>query len=336
MGGLLHDIGKLLLLLCFPKKYKEIHKVVNDPMKSTQYRVAENMLLGINHNVSARILMEAWKIPAIYKNIAEMHHHSQKELQEQEPLCGLLLMNIVQIANAIAHNILADIPDSFLISDSIARLSIRLGINRLRLKDLGNSIIKSLDEASRLVSLGEDSEILYLNSLKNSVGYLKNILDLKARLPSYLKELGNETSGVEYIVERLFSGINSKYGPKELLIFFIDQPKSFVAIKKKVLEGEGYSETAVDTFIGNNINKPPESLEAQVAKLLDSILRNDQQMLSLPIHPSTALFMDHTDSKEIYIGALIKDQDLERIQEHEIRKYFSLGKDLYMLISQLK
>lgn len=336
MGGLLHDIGKLLLLLCYPKKYKEIHKVVNDPMRSTQHRVAENMVLGINHNVAGRILMEAWKIPELYKSVAEMHHNSQKELQEKEPPCGLILLNIVQIANAIAHNILADIPDSFLIADSIARLSIRLGINRLRLKDLGNNIIKSLDEASKLVSLGEDSEILYFNSLKNSVIYLKNILDLKASIPSYLKELKNETSGVELIVERLFSGINSKYRPKELLVFFLNSPKSLVVIKKRVPEGEGFINSSVDSFISSAIDEHQESLEAQVAKLLDCTLRDDTQTLSKRIHPNTLLFVDQTDSKEIFMGALIKDPDPDRVQEHEIRKYFSLGKDLYMLISQLK
>lgn len=86
LGGLLHDIGKLVLLRAIDeiRKDKTLHlELSSDSMEE---------LLAANHCQVGYNLLKAWNIPEIYCQIARDHHN------EEFP-AGDLTMAIVRLAN---------------------------------------------------------------------------------------------------------------------------------------------------------------------------------------------------------------------------------------------
>lgn len=75
IGGLVHDIGKLIILMLFPDPFKEILKLKKvDQMDS---RTAENRIIGLDHEQIGRLLMDRWNMPDSAKACSEYHHRYQ-------------------------------------------------------------------------------------------------------------------------------------------------------------------------------------------------------------------------------------------------------------------
>lgn len=75
IGGLVHDIGKLVILMLFPESYREILK-----LKKVQQMAsipAEMQVLDCNHQQIGRLLLDRWNMPDSTKACAEFHHHHQ-------------------------------------------------------------------------------------------------------------------------------------------------------------------------------------------------------------------------------------------------------------------
>lgn len=73
IGGLLHDIGKILLNMTFPEEYlKVIHQ--SDVKKIPLYLVEQEML-GINHNEVGLLIAEKWNFGEEIQNIIKNHHN---------------------------------------------------------------------------------------------------------------------------------------------------------------------------------------------------------------------------------------------------------------------
>ncbi len=72
IGGLVHDIGKLILLMLFPDPFKEILRLKKvDQMNS---KAAEKRIIGLDHEQVGRLLMDRWNMPDSAKACAEYHH----------------------------------------------------------------------------------------------------------------------------------------------------------------------------------------------------------------------------------------------------------------------
>jgi HD-like signal output (HDOD) protein len=72
IGGLVHDIGKLVILMLFAESYQEILKLKKvHQMASIP---AETQVLGCNHEQIGRLLLDRWNMPDSAKACAEFHH----------------------------------------------------------------------------------------------------------------------------------------------------------------------------------------------------------------------------------------------------------------------
>jgi HD-like signal output (HDOD) protein len=74
-GGIVHDVGKLIILMLFPEKYKEIEKIRK--MEKIWDKDAEQQVIGADHEQIGRLLMDKWKMPDAIKACTEFHHRCQ-------------------------------------------------------------------------------------------------------------------------------------------------------------------------------------------------------------------------------------------------------------------
>lgn len=72
LAGILHDIGKLLLLDLLGEKYLEVFRIIEE--KNCLIREAERISIGIDHAEAGRLLAERWKLPPVIKNTIYYHH----------------------------------------------------------------------------------------------------------------------------------------------------------------------------------------------------------------------------------------------------------------------
>ena len=96
-AGLLHDIGALVLNMCFPDAYGGVRLAVDDltPLDEVERRVLE-----VDHPQAGAWLAERWQLPpALIAGIAG--HHSGRGTTEEENN----LIHVIQIADAAASQI---------------------------------------------------------------------------------------------------------------------------------------------------------------------------------------------------------------------------------------
>jgi putative nucleotidyltransferase with HDIG domain len=79
LGGLLHDIGKLVISRNFPTKFAKIrHAVENLGADAAR---SEEVILGFRHEVLGAYLAREWKLPEAVETIIHWHHEPEAALQ---------------------------------------------------------------------------------------------------------------------------------------------------------------------------------------------------------------------------------------------------------------
>ena len=97
VGGLLHDIGKVILNDYVRFGYGIIVKMVEE--KHIPFTEAEWEVLGFDHAMIGEILVSLWEMPEAYR-IAVAYHHKPNELPEDK-LQHQPLLDVVTVANTI-------------------------------------------------------------------------------------------------------------------------------------------------------------------------------------------------------------------------------------------
>lgn len=102
-GGLLHDIGRLVLVTSFPEKYQQVLEA--NTANGNGLLANEQALLGVDHVQAGVALAEHWNFSDTMR-LAIAGHHAP-----EEPGAGFLA-SIVHIANSVVHALdLAREPD---------------------------------------------------------------------------------------------------------------------------------------------------------------------------------------------------------------------------------
>ena len=107
-AGLLHDVGKIILVCFLDEEYKQF-KAVRDTNKSSLDCEIEQELFGFTHADIGSFLTEQWKIPHKLTEAIAQHHGVQSPNAESGLAC------IVYMANYLAKKTFYDLEDSYLI-----------------------------------------------------------------------------------------------------------------------------------------------------------------------------------------------------------------------------
>lgn len=95
-GGILHDIGELVLASCFAEQYAQAlaYRTKHDcPLV-----VAERDILGLDHAVVGGLLADAWRFPASLRSAVVEHHAPSAATADS-------LADLVHVADAITHGL---------------------------------------------------------------------------------------------------------------------------------------------------------------------------------------------------------------------------------------
>jgi HD-like signal output (HDOD) protein len=95
VGGVLHDIGKLVLLLVSADNYRRIQDLKK--RETLCDHEAEKKIIGTDHMEIGELLMEKWKMPASARVCVKFHHHVQNAAPSSH------LAAITAYANHLSH-----------------------------------------------------------------------------------------------------------------------------------------------------------------------------------------------------------------------------------------
>lgn len=93
IGGLLHDIGRVALVVSFPRHMAAVAAYRRE--RDCQPIDAENAVLGLDHALVGRLLTERWRFPSLLCAAIGSHHAPPADAYRQLP-------GILHLANAIA------------------------------------------------------------------------------------------------------------------------------------------------------------------------------------------------------------------------------------------
>ncbi len=133
MGGLLHDIGKLVILQKLPDMFDGIVEEVYNTGR--HFNVVEVEMLGFTHSEVGALLMKKWKLSEEFEEAVRQHHNVTAETGGDSQL-----VYYIDLANKLCHKLgLGFIKEPELdLSSEIS--AIRLGVTEKELEKMVDSI----------------------------------------------------------------------------------------------------------------------------------------------------------------------------------------------------
>lgn len=109
IAGLLHDVGKFLLIDAFPEHQSMIEASHPADINSLE---EENKIMGANHAQAGAKIIGVWKLPKDIQDIVEMHHNPIEA--DDYATCSLL-----NLADELCHKLEMNISDEEILSGLI-------------------------------------------------------------------------------------------------------------------------------------------------------------------------------------------------------------------------
>lgn len=100
IGGLLHDIGKVILNQLDRERYIEVFNRTFDTGKP--FRAAEVECFGVDNLTVGQLILKIWNLPTIYREVAVFSHRPSDEAIGRLPAKDQQIIRIVGLANLIA------------------------------------------------------------------------------------------------------------------------------------------------------------------------------------------------------------------------------------------
>lgn len=138
-AGVLHDIGKLVLVCLFPANYAaalEYRKQHDCPLVE-----AEREVLGLDHAMVGGMLADAWNFPALLRAPMAEHHAPAASTADS-------LVDMVHVADAIAHGLALSGSEDELVMAIDQSAWQRLGLDQAQLAAILPKVADGLEEAT--------------------------------------------------------------------------------------------------------------------------------------------------------------------------------------------
>lgn len=144
-GGILHDLGKLVLDKHLPAEFAQILSIARD--QNCPVIEAERVILGTDHAEIGEYLMEQWQLPHVLVEMVALHH--TPSILRSNPT----LVSLVHIGDVLARQMGIGNAGDFLVPDVDPYVFEELGLTPDTLLDLQEVIEKEVEQAEDVLSL---------------------------------------------------------------------------------------------------------------------------------------------------------------------------------------
>jgi len=314
LSGLLHDIGKLILLVNFQKEYEEIIHVSDDRPELLR---AEETRLGATHAEVGAWMINQWNLQPFISDAVRYHHESVERILDAFPL-----VKIVYVANT-----LSSVPiNKSEISSEIAKQV--LGLSPTEVEEITSEAEFKVNQIAQSLEItieppGATEKDLYRDNEKQKElvrklsRKLRDISLLQGTLQDLLKAYNEDT--IFTVVQqgfRVFLDLRN-------ILFFLYDPEKDMLIGK-VQHGKELADLINETTI---------PLQKKNSLLVRSLLQetpldsfNHQKKAALPIIDEQIIRLTRKEgmlclpmvSKKQYIGVIVIGIDeTQRSQVYE-------------------
>lgn len=140
--GLLHDIGKLVLISHNNEDFMSLMEINEE----SELLWSEQKLYGYNHAEVGSLVAKRWQLPEIIC-YSILHHHDPSQ-SDQAALVTHIINTADMIANAEGHGLRAEDPAKIFDSESF----IMLGLNETQLENVWNTAKQNINEVIKSFS----------------------------------------------------------------------------------------------------------------------------------------------------------------------------------------
>jgi putative nucleotidyltransferase with HDIG domain len=147
VAGLLHDIGKMIMMKYFPEDFGEVcgHAIDND---LTWYE-AEKELLNVNHTSIAKAVLRSWNFPANLTEAIQFHHSLSSGTSYPS------LVALTNVADHISYELGMGSPSSRSHEDCDQWSLGELGTTKAEIMKYQDSIIEETTQALEILQIIE-------------------------------------------------------------------------------------------------------------------------------------------------------------------------------------
>lgn len=171
-AGMLHDMGKIFLLVYFPDKFMECHERITVHHEPSSR--AEEQVFKVNHAAIGRELARKWHLPSLIENTIWQHHIEPGVVSGENGLTEMLLL--VKAANHLAHEALVDRPNPSMTREAdTEELLSSLGIAGDDLEVIRKTFSKEFEEHVSLFDLDTNGSSPFYHALQRANERLSQI-----------------------------------------------------------------------------------------------------------------------------------------------------------------
>jgi len=236
IGGLLHDIGQLILSIFYPEHYNQMLDVPPE-----DFIVHEKNLLGVSHQTVGAMLLTHWQLPPVLTNIVNTHHLYDQYRDSQ----SAAIISVAEFISSFINRGSMETIDETAVSGSLEVL----GINR----DSFTQIVK-------------DS---YVKTVASEASF-----DIKSKIPSLLNADNTERTIVvlaKSLTRREMLASAIRFMGYSVHAF---PPKKLSQAVKMTIDGVVFDPTSSSTPIINSVSKfiEPRSIPSVIVESGSDIL----------------------------------------------------------------
>lgn len=221
VGGLIHDVGKLMMVQFYPDEYGEVERIMNEQPDAYSH-VVETSILGVNHCEVGRLLARKWGLPGPLQQVIADHH---KKNWGQDTLTDIV---------GFSDFVIGELPDS---SDGerLERL-INMGASVLSLKkesiqNVLQILAERLEEYCRIFEIPIENLTAYTTMMQQEYERLKKspeskTLSRKEEEVSILSEISNAMlsgQSEDDILQMVLEGVIRINGAGAAILFAVDR-----------------------------------------------------------------------------------------------------------------
>lgn len=164
-AGLLHDCGRLALLCALPKEYNAL--LAMPPLAGESLLEAEQRVLGADHCLAGKWLLERWGLPEVFLETVWLHHQPAAGMNPAASSTTAVLV-CVALADQLVHDTMGDKPSPGSAAERL-RLAGLLGFTGEHiLEEVASHIGSEFAQRAALFNLSDDAAGFYYQALRRA------------------------------------------------------------------------------------------------------------------------------------------------------------------------